>query len=139
MLNGRIEYLKFNDELLAIVIRNTYDEKGINFLTPLDLTLQFGVHNRESGEQSKAHKHFIIPQLTNIPILEVFYIAEGKAKVTFFGDDSKVLGSVLLETGDSLINTGIKTHSVDYIEKTKMIEVKQGPYRGRDKDKIASA
>ena len=139
MPNEKIEYVKFNDELLAIVIRRAYDEKGINFLTPLDLTLQFGIHNRESGEQSKPHKHFIIPQLTNIPILEVFYIVEGKAKVTFFDDNSKVLGSVLLEMGDSLINTGIRTHSVDYIGKTKMIEIKQGPYMGKDKDKIASS
>ena len=138
MSNDKIDYLKFNDELLAIVVRSTYDEKGVNFLTPLDLTLQFGIHNRESGEQSKAHKHFIIPQLTNTPILEVFYIVGGKANVTFFDDDSKVLGSVLLETGDSLINTGIRTHSVDYIGKTKMIEIKQGPYMGRDKDKTAS-
>lgn len=136
MSNENIERVEVNGELLAIVVRNTYDEKGINFLTPDDLTLQFGIHNRESGEQSKAHKHFIIPELSNIPILEVFHIAEGKAKVTFFDDNVKELSSVILVAGDSLVNTGLRMHSVDYIEKTKMIEIKQGPYRGKETDKI---
>ncbi|MBI2542863.1 MAG: hypothetical protein HYW24_01635 [Candidatus Aenigmarchaeota archaeon] len=135
MPNETVEHIKANDELLAIVVRSGYDDKGINFITPQDLVLQFGMHNREAGEESKAHKHFNIPELSDIPVLEVFYIIEGKAKVNFFDDDSNVLKSVVLERGDSLINTGTRTHSVDYMEKTKMLEIKQGPYRGKEKDK----
>ena len=138
MQNANIEYVKANNELLAIVVKNTYSDKGINFLTPEELTLQFGIHNRESKEQSKPHKHFIIPELFDTPILEVFHIVKGKVKVTFFDDKANVLNSVILETGDSLINTGVNTHSVDYLEKTKMIEVKQGPYRGKEQDKEKS-
>ncbi len=137
MPNENIERVEVNGELLAIVVRNSYNVMGINFLTPDDLTLQFGIHNRESGEQSKAHKHFVIPELSDIPILEVFHIVEGKAKVTFFDDNTKELSNVILNVGDSLINTGLRMHSVDYMEKTKMIEIKQGPYRGKEKDKMA--
>ncbi len=136
MLNENVKYIKFNDELLAILVKNTYSEKGINFLTPENLTLQFGMHIRENDEQSKPHKHFIIKEMFNVPILEVFHIIEGKVKVSFFDENSRILNSVILEKGDSLINTGLRMHSVDYLEKTKMLEIKQGPYRGKEMDKI---
>jgi hypothetical protein len=135
-MTSKVRKIKIKNELLGILLSKSFDKEGVNFITPNELTLQLGIHNRKKGEESKAHKHIPIPKLTNVPILEVFFIEKGKVRLNFFDDNWKKIKSIVLKRGDIFINTTTKAHSLEYLTKTKMIEVKQGPYRSKKEDKI---
>lgn len=121
---------KFGKEM-AIVIRADYDKKGTNFVTPGEYLLQVGHHNRKAGDIAKAHRHkpksihgLFIPQ-------EVFHIISGLVRVKLYKHQEEK--EVIVRPKDTiLINCG---HSIEFIANTKMIEVLQGPYRGRENEK----
>lgn len=135
-MTNSIRKIKFGKKLLGIVIRRGYTKSGVYFPTPENLTLQVGVHNRRKGDEAKPHRHLVIQKLVNVPILEVFFVVRGKMRVNFFDNKWKKIKSVLLKSGDVFVNTTTSPHSVKFLTKTKMIEVKQGPYFGKQKDKI---
>ena len=66
---------------------------------------------------------------------EFFYVISGKIKIDLYDDrenDTKV-SEVIIETGDSIIlNTG---HGFTFLDDAKLVELKQGPYRGREFEK----
>ncbi len=64
---------------------------------------------------------------------EVLFIKSGKLRVDFYDDHKNYIESKILITGDViLLSTG--GHGFEMLEKSEIIEVKQGPYAG-DADK----
>ena len=59
----------------------------------------------------------------------------GKMKVSFYNDFSQKIDETVLTDGDLIVLLS-GGHGFEFLEKTKMIEVKQGPYSGVDNDKI---
>lgn len=132
-MNKQLENISdSNDCLLAIIMRNTYHDKGIRFFTPDEFSQQLGYMNRPQGYVIPPHVHNPVPrevQFTN----EVLFIKSGRVRADFYNDDENYLESRILEQGDViLLATG--GHGFEMLEPTEMIEVKQGPYAG-DADK----
>jgi hypothetical protein len=123
----------FNGELFAIVLRNDFDEKGINFLTDETLFQQLAYMNHPKGTLIQPHIHLPIER-TITYTQEVLIIKEGILKVDFYSEEQIYLESISLKKWDTilLIKGG---HGFSVIEDVKMIEVKQGPFAG-NKDKI---
>jgi len=62
------------------------------------------------------------------------HIEKGRVKVDLYGLDGEKIRTVELSTGDTIlfVNGG---HGFEVLEDTKIIEVKQGPYLGKEGDK----
>lgn len=123
-----IEKIHCKEEMVAIIIRNTFDKKGIEFVTPEDFSQQMAYMHHPKG-------HLIIPHFHNEVKRTVHYtqetlvIKKGKIKVNFYDNECKYQKSVVIEEGDIILLAG-GGHGFEVLEETIMIEIKQGPYAG---------
>ena len=129
---NNIEYIKHNNQILAILIGNKFNEKGIHFFTPDEFSQQLGYMNHPAGKIIDPHFHNPIERNV-VYTQEVLYIKKGKVKVNFYDEEKFFLFDRLLQTGDVILlaNGG---HGFEVIEEVEMIEIKQGPFQG-DSDK----
>lgn len=132
MEGKNLEKMEVDGQILALIVRKKYNKPGYNFVSPIEFPLQLGVSIRKEGEHVKPHRHVPFKELYNLPAQELLYIESGKAEIILFHDKKKYK-TVILEKGDIiLLNCG---HEVKFLKDTKMIELKQGPYRGKDVEK----
>ncbi len=129
-----IEKIERNGKLFAIIIRSEYNKEGLTFVSPEDYPLQLGVHLRDGGTEIGPHRHKDIQKLENFPTQEVFFIVKGEVQVDLYDGDEK-FDSRIMEDGD-IIFLAIGGHGVKFLKDTKMVEVKQGPYRDFEKEFI---
>ena len=132
-----VEYIRNENNLLAIIIREPFSKDGIEFFTPDDYSQQVGYMKRPNGYQIKPHIHNQVPRTVS-NTQEVLMLKKGKVRVDFYNDKQKYLMSKILEKGDLiiLISGG---HGFFIEEESEIIEVKQGPYmEEKDKEKFDS-
>ncbi|MFC1965934.1 hypothetical protein ACFLWI_03185 [Chloroflexota bacterium] len=75
-----IERIEYQGELLALVLRASYEAKGVNFITPNDNSLQLGVHKHNQGHKIKPHAHKSSPKTIN-EVQEVLHIEYGEVRL----------------------------------------------------------
>jgi len=128
----QVKVVKQNNVVLAIVVKASFNTPGCTFVSPDDFPMQLGMNIREKGEIVVPHKHIPFKKLTDLPVQEFLYVEDGEMKVNLY-NEKKVFETLILNGGDMiLLNCA---HSVEFTKKTKMIEVKQGPYRGKNEEK----
>lgn len=140
-MNENVERVIHNNKILAIVIRamalSQLDNSGqkMLFATPDDFPFQVGLHNRKKNEKIKPHFHLPFVELKNFPVQEFFHVISGKIRIDLYDDQEKdvKVSEVFVNAGDSIIlNTG---HGFTFLEDAQLVELKQGPYRGRENEK----
>jgi hypothetical protein len=108
----------------------------VNFFTHPSYPFQIGVHLKSKGSKIEAHIHRPFSDLIKSR-QEFIHVDYGKVKITIYDENKKNIGSRILNSGDSFlaIEGG---HGFNFLSKTKLIEVKQGPYDStkNDKEKI---
>jgi len=126
----------FSDDgsIVAIVVKKNFSKDGLNFLTQEDFPLQLGINNYKKGDQIKAHLHLDKSTIIN-RFQEVVYIKNGRATIRLYDSKKAFLKSIDLTSGD-LIFLASGGHGFDICEDTTILEVKQGPYFGKEKDKV---
>jgi hypothetical protein len=127
-----IEEIRDGDELLAVIVRDSFDKPGITFFTSGDLSQQLAYMRHPVGKTIYPHIHNPAPREMRYT-QEVLFIKRGRLRVDFYSDARRYLHSRILEPGDViLLITG--GHGFRVLEELQMIEVKQGPYaNGADK------
>ncbi len=128
-----IEQIKYNDELLAIIIGTDFEKKGIEFFTPDNFSQQLGYMNRPKGYIIEPHRHNLVPREV-IQTQEVLFVKSGKVRVDFYDDSQNYIESRVLNKGDVIL-LAAGGHGFEMLEPSEMIEVKQGPYVS-DRDKV---
>jgi len=128
------EIIKDKNKVIAIIIRKNIKVNGIQFFSPKNYPFQVGFHNREKGILLKPHLH----PLHNFFIKssqEVLFVLTGKIRIDFYNNRKNFLKFKILGSDDSvlLVSGG---HGVKFLQKSKIFEVKQGPYRGKKAAKI---
>ena len=118
---------------LAIIIRSDYKKEGIEFFTNDDDSQQLGYMNRDEGYIIPPHRHNIVPRAVHLT-QEVLFIRSGKVRVDFYDNDQNYIQSSILEKGEVILLAD-GGHGFKMLEKSEMIEVKQGPYCG-ERDKV---
>jgi mannose-6-phosphate isomerase-like protein (cupin superfamily) len=127
-----IETLRVGDQLLAVIVSRDFNEAGIHFFTPDDLSQQLAYMRHPAGKIIDPHIHN--PVSRNVHYTqEVLFIKRGRLRVDFYDNEQRYIESRVLQGGDViLLATG--GHGFEVLEEIEMIEVKQGPYAG-DNDK----
>jgi hypothetical protein len=121
------------DILIALIIPSCHSIKdGIEFLTPDNYSQQLGFMDRPVGYSIPPHVHNPVVREV-VWTQEVLFIKSGKVRVDFYDRNKKYLKSMILEMGDIILLAG-GGHGFEMLEKSEMIEVKQGPYC-QEKDK----
>ena len=127
-----IEHIKHKEHLLALIIRASFQAEGIAFFTPGEFSQQLGYMNRSKG--------YVIPPHVHNPVMrevmhtnEVLLIKSGRVRVDFYTEEKSYLESRTLSSGDVIL-LAFGGHGFEMLEKSEIIEVKQGPYSG-DLDK----
>lgn len=125
-----IEYVSYKDRTLAIIIRSTYSSEGIEFFTPPDFSQQLAYMKRSKNYCIPPHTHNSIPRQV-VHTQEVLFIKSGKVRIDIYDDQKEYLHSRTLGQGDIILLAG-GGHGLTMLEKSEIIEVKQGPYAGDD-------
>jgi len=130
------EEIQHRGQAYAIVLRaSASSDDKYNFLTGPDGPLQLGVNFYATGDNIQAHYHLPRHIATN-QVQEFILISSGRTKLTLYDEDDQTpFYSCELAQGDMvLLLTG--GHGFEVLEPTKIVEVKQGPYDGKTKDKV---
>ena len=134
MKNSIIE-IRNKQNLYALIIKKKrrFIKNGVDFLTKDKDLLQLGFINNKKNHHIKSHIHLKKPRIINY-CTEVLLIEKGKVKIKFFDNNSSdIKKDKILNKGDIIIlfQGG---HGFKILEKTQIIEIKQGPYvEGKDK------
>ncbi len=131
------EKVTHKGHLLAVIVRaesSAFSER-ISFVTPEDFPFQVGIHNREENEDISPHFHLPFKELKDFPVQEFFYVLDGSVKIDLYDpvENKDKVEEVIIHRGDMIVlNTG---HGFTFLEKSRLLELKQGPYRGRENEK----
>lgn len=114
--------------------------KSGNFKSRIDLTdnealLQVSAINFKKFQEVKKHKHLPLRRET-IGTSEIWLVTKGKFKITLFDTDNSKIREFTLGVGDLVVffDGG---HSLTAMSKNaRILEFKNGPYKGADLDKI---
>jgi hypothetical protein len=117
----------------AIIVKASFVKNGVNFVSKEDYPLQLGISYYTEGSSIKPHFH-LNKQLVINQIQEIVHFESGRAIVNLYNASGEKFKSVELSAGDTIffVEGG---HGFTMLENTKLIEVKQGPYFGKEKDK----
>jgi mannose-6-phosphate isomerase-like protein (cupin superfamily) len=117
-------------EPIALIIRASFDEPGLHFLTPPSFSQQVAVMRHSAGKKIDPHVHNLVTRQV-LYTQEVLWIRRGKVRVGLYNSMRKPVGSRVLGEGDLILLCG-GGHSFEMLEETTMVEVKQGPYAGEN-------
>jgi len=129
-----IKEIKKDDVIFAIIFKSGSElNKGHNFITSPKENLQVNIINQEKGHVIPDHYHKSVER--NIfGTQEVLYVELGIMKVRFLDWSEQIISEETLSPGDLvvLLRGG---HGFEFLEDSKIIYVKQGPYVGKGTDK----
>lgn len=96
--------------------------------------LQVILLEREPGGRTMPHYHVPTEALPPLPTRHQILICQrGRARIGIFTKEGRPLGDVFLNANDLVLM--LEGHEVEFLEpKTRLIEIKQGPFPGTDAD-----
>src|SRR3989304_10194624 len=125
-----IEWIKYGEDVLAVIIPSDFDPDKTDFITPPDYKQQIGFIVYKNGESITAHRHIPLNR-SLLGTSEVLLIRSGRVEVDLYTKDKTLVATRVLNQGDMilLVSGG---HGFRMMEDTIMVEVKQGPYIGEE-------
>lgn len=108
--------------------------EGLNFFSQDEEFIQFGVWGYSSGKELKAHTHNEVTREV-LWTQEVIYVRRGRIRANIYDLKDTFLTTIVVGEGDIivLLRGG---HGYDILEDgTQVLEVKNGPYVGADRDR----
>jgi len=128
-----VEKIELQGQVICLILRRELSCGGATFFTPPESSLQMGILQHRQGTELRPHVHRESVR-TIKEVHEVLHIEYGMVEAIFYSDDGVMLGSSILRAGDTilLMRGG---HGFRMIEDTRILEIKQGPYRGIEEDK----
>mgnify|MGYP003879378433 CR=1 FL=1 len=106
---------------------------GPLFVTAPEEPLQVGLSRYSRGHIIKPHRHRPIRrEITRT--YEVIHLEQGDVLVRLFDDSRERVAEVRLSPGDTIVLIE-GYHSLEFLDDSVLLEVKQGPYPGKELDK----
>lgn len=106
---------------------------GTTFLTPNWAAQQVGLIRRESGVTIPPHIHKRNTRTVE-NTAEVLFVIRGRIEIDVYTDRKTFVKRTGAKAGEVVVlyQGG---HSLTFLDNSEVIEIKQGPYLGRDNDK----
>ena len=123
-----IENIYYSGELLAVIIRSSFQEPGVHFATPDAFSQQLAYMKHPAGKIIDPHIHNQVTRQVHFT-QEVLVIRAGRIRVDIYTQSQNYLESRELKAGDVIL-LAAGGHGFEVLEDLEMIEVKQGPYVG---------
>jgi hypothetical protein len=123
-----IEFVGDLDNPMAILVRSEASVDGIQFFTPGNFSQQLGLMSRPTGYVVPAHTHNLVER-TITQTQEVLLLRKGRIRVTIYGSEAQEFSVLEMAPGDVIL-LAHGGHKIEMLEKSEMLEVKQGPYAG---------
>jgi len=112
---------------------NTCCKQGPLFITTPEEPLQVALSRYSRGHVIKPHRHRPIRrEITHT--YEVIHLEHGDVLVRLFDNARERLAEVRLSPGDTIVLIE-GYHSLKFLDDSVLLEVKQGPYPGKELDK----
>ncbi len=106
---------------------------GTHMFVPSEWGVQVGIARHSKGYRVAPHLH--IRTRNEIVVgTEVLIVLRGRIKVDLYSDDDQKIRSIELSEGMGIAM--VCGHSVEFLEDSVLIEVKEGPYPGVGEDKV---
>jgi mannose-6-phosphate isomerase-like protein (cupin superfamily) len=122
--------LAIQDRVYGFVLRKDAAPDQTTFYSHPDDSQQVGHIVYKKGSKIPRHVHRVVKRQVE-RTTEVLLVQTGTCKCHFHDGEGVVVITVELRTGDVLcILDG--AHSFEFLQDTVMLEVKQGPYLGKD-------
>jgi hypothetical protein len=125
-----VEYIEDQGKPIALIVRREYEKPGVSFFSPYEFSQQLGILLHPAGHEIKPHVHNLIARDVRVT-QEVLHVIAGKLEITLYNDRREFLTSRILHPGDTIL-LAYGGHGIRVLEPCKVLEVKQGPYAGRD-------
>ena len=133
MMPNNLINIKFKQTTLALIIKASFKTKPHQFLTPANNPLQLGILKFPKNHTVLAHEHRALTKTTH-QNQEFIYVVSGQIQAEFFNKGESFVKHIL-NPGDCLLQLS-GGHGFTFLKPTQIITIKQGPYRGRAKEKI---
>lgn len=130
-----VERIYAGDQLLAIIIKDSFVVDKTTFLTEDHLNQQLGFVVYPAGGEIVPHLHMDVKR-TTIGTQETLIVRSGSLEIDIYDKEKQHVATRRLEQGDvlTLIEGG---HGFRMKEDTVLLEVKQGPFGGeQDKERF---
>jgi hypothetical protein len=128
------EEIKDHNTVLAILIRGADWENELNFVSSDDDYIQVGTWRYNKGQKMAPHIHRVAPRSVS-RTQEVIIVKDGRLRADIYTEKREFLRSLELGETDILVLLS-GGHGFEVLaDGTKVLEVKNGPYVGADRDR----
>ncbi len=119
--------------LYGLIVYGDTLESGLQFYTEDKSFLQVGSWKYEKGKILSPHAHRISERNSNLT-QEFVYVKKGSIEIEVYDRNDEIIAREVLNGGDFIILFG-GGHGYKILRDSEVIEVKNGPYPGIEKDK----
>lgn len=109
-------------------------DDGLSFFSKDEEFIQVGAWRYDLGKYIKPHIHNEFPRITN-RTYEMLYVISGELEAIIYDLDKEPVETLVVKTGEALILLGCGHGYTITEDNTKVLEVKNGPYFGTEKDR----
>jgi mannose-6-phosphate isomerase-like protein (cupin superfamily) len=125
-----------NEDLHALIVTTEDFQAGWRFFSDPEWSLQLGLMTSTDGHVIPAHLHRKHEGRTVPSTQEFLLVVSGRMEVDFYDESAQCFQTETVLPGEAVLQVR-GGHGFRFPEATRLIEVKQGPYLGKDKDKIS--
>ena len=122
-----------NDIHIATIVKPLLAPEGLSFFTDDKNFIQVGIWNYKKGKRLETHYHNTFSREA-MKTNESVYVVEGKVKCNLYFENGDFISSHIINKGEMIVQFN-GAHEYFIEEDSLVIENKNGPYFGPEKDR----
>lgn len=132
-MNSAIRNITHNNELYSTIFDTENIKEGLDFLTNDESFIQVGTWNYKKGKILDAHFHNEFERKA-FRTQEIVFVLDGMITCNLYTQQGQFITSEKIEKNHLIIQyQGIHEYEIE--KDSKILEVKNGPYFGPEKDR----
>lgn len=124
-----------NNKTYALLLSPEDFQPGAKFVSEPEWRLQVGLLTLPRDHAIAAHTHLPKEARPLEPTQEFLLVVSGKMEVSFFDEAGEHFHTETVGPSEALFHIR-GGHGFRFFEETRLIEIKSGPYQGRENDKV---